>query len=269
MDKKKKILIAIGVVMALALAFKAITLNGYKTGTGVNDNDGNEAPITNAQVRQQQHDALTVLLADENMTRPAKRIDAVPDSDNVISIRTAKLPGSLRDIFCDSNDLQLAAARTNGLQPISSFHSTYNTSQPLIKIVSCNAFSVDTLKYSMPFLVPKAALLLRDIGLAFSDSVRARCGKECRIKVTSLTRSDYTVKRLARRNRNATLNSCHRYGTTFDISWSRFDSLDPRHIVNEGDLKIVLAEVLYDLRRQGRCYVMWERKQSCFHITVR
>ena len=34
-------------------------------------------------------------------------------------------------------------------------------------------------------------------------------------------------------------------------------------------LKSVLAEVLQDLRKQKKCYVRYEFKQGCFHITVR
>ena len=34
-------------------------------------------------------------------------------------------------------------------------------------------------------------------------------------------------------------------------------------------LKMVLAMVLRDLKREERCYVKHERKQGCFHITVR
>jgi hypothetical protein len=30
-----------------------------------------------------------------------------------------------------------------------------------------------------------------------------------------------------------------------------------------------LAEVLNDMRKQGRCYIKYEVKQSCFHITTR
>lgn len=32
---------------------------------------------------------------------------------------------------------------------------------------------------------------------------------------------------------------------------------------------MVLAMVLRDLKREERCYVKHERKQGCFHITVR
>ena len=34
-------------------------------------------------------------------------------------------------------------------------------------------------------------------------------------------------------------------------------------------LKWVLSEVLKDLRKQGRCHIKYEKRQGCFHITVR
>ena len=33
--------------------------------------------------------------------------------------------------------------------------------------------------------------------------------------------------------------------------------------------KGILSEVLEDLRLAGACYVKFEKKQSCFHITAR
>ncbi|MBQ2002670.1 MAG: hypothetical protein II240_05185 [Bacteroidaceae bacterium] len=34
-------------------------------------------------------------------------------------------------------------------------------------------------------------------------------------------------------------------------------------------MKKILAQVLLDLRMQGKCYVKHERMQACFHLTVR
>ena len=31
----------------------------------------------------------------------------------------------------------------------------------------------------------------------------------------------------------------------------------------------ILSEVLRDMREQGRCYIKYEVKQGCFHMTVR
>ena len=114
------------------------------------------------------------------------------------------------------------------------------------------------------------SVALHDIGKAFMDTVEARTGgHKCQIKVTSVLRTDNSIKRLKKRNVNATEASCHIYGTTFDISWIRFNYCDPNYIMYTEDLKNVLAEILYKMREQGRCYIKFERKQSCFHITTR
>ena len=92
--------------------------------------------------------------------------------------------------------------------------------------------------------------------------------------VTSVLRTRHDVARLQQYNGNATENSCHLYGTTFDISYTRYA---PLHVpgerqgraVRDDTLKYILSEVLNDARQQGRCYVKYERKQKCFHITVR
>ena len=128
---------------------------------------------------------------------------------------------------------------------------------------------LDDLTASVPYLVPKAAQLLKEIGYAFQDSIHKRGGKDYRIKVTSVTRTVYSVGKLMKRNRAATENSCHRYGTTFDISWVKFDCLDPSMVISLEDLKNILAEVVQDFRKQGRCYAIFERKSGCLHITVR
>lgn len=39
-------------------------------------------------------------------------------------------------------------------------------------------------------------------------------------------------------------------------------------MVRNDTLKWVLSEVLRDFREQGRCYVKYEVKQGCFHMTV-
>ena len=175
----------------------------------------------------------------------------------------------LKEIFNDSNALQLVAARQNGFQPIKSLHNVWSIDKPLIRIFSCDAYMLDELSSSVPYLVPKAAQLLKEIGYAFQDSIRSRGGKAYRIKVTSVTRTVYSVSQLMRRNRSATENSCHQYGTTFDISWVKFDCMDPTMVVSLEDLKNIFAEVIQDFRRQGRCYAIFERKSGCIHITVR
>ena len=92
--------------------------------------------------------------------------------------------------------------------------------------------------------------------------------------VTSVLRTQEDVSRLRRHNGNATENSCHLYGTTFDICYNRYETVEdpegpPRRRVRDDTLKFVLSEVLRDMREQGRCFIKYEVKQGCFHMTVR
>ena len=191
------------------------------------------------------------------------------DPNRVYNVKTRRIGKSLGLAFNDNNDVQTVAAKAIGITPINSIRDAYNLKSPIVKIASGKEYTLDTLTHSIPYLVPKAATLLADIGTAFTDTVKARGGKDCKIIVTSVLRTDNTISSLRKRNRNAIESSCHVYGTTFDISWRRFHHSDSSYIMSTEDLKNILGEVLYRLRQEGRCYVKFERKQSCFHITTR
>lgn len=195
-------------------------------------------------------------------------LDSAPD-DGCVRMRVAHI-GPLRRAFNDSNHVHLEAARQLGLKPISTDADIWRLRRPLVKVASCREYYLEPLTHSYPYLVPEAAQLLSDIGRAFNDSLAARGGGDYRIKVTSVLRTPSTVKRLRRVNRNATEESTHSFGTTFDISYSKFicDSDTSTRRTFE-DLKNLLGEILYNLRAQGRCYVKYEFRQSCFHITAR
>lgn len=195
-------------------------------------------------------------------------LDSAPD-DNCIRMRIKPI-GPLRRVFNDSNYVQLEAANALGINPITTDADIWELQRPLVHIRSCREYYVDELSHSYPYLVPEAADLLADIGRAFNDSLAARGGGDYRIKVTSVLRTPLTVKKLRRVNHNAVEESTHSFGTTFDISYSKFicDSDTATHRTFE-DLKNLLAEILHDLRAQGRCWVKFEYRQSCFHITAR
>ena len=106
--------------------------------------------------------------------------------------------------------------------------------------------------------------------LNFKDSLRNKHLPEYRMVVTSVLRTDADVKSLSKRNVNASERSVHCYGTTFDISYKRFVKVDKNSAdARDVDLIAVLAEVLRDLKKNGKCYVKYEVKQACFHITAR
>lgn len=195
-------------------------------------------------------------------------LDSAPD-DGCVRMRVAHI-GPLRRAFNDSNHVHLEAARRLGLDPIQTDADIWRLRRPLVRVASCPEYYLEPLTHSYPYLVPEAAQLLSDIGRAFNDSLAARGGGDYRIKVTSVLRTPATVRRLRRVNRNATEESTHSFGTTFDISYSKFicDSDTSTRRTFE-DLKNLLGEILYDLRARGRCYVKYEFRQSCFHITAR
>ena len=141
-------------------------------------------------------------------------------------------------------------------------------------IASNELYAVDSLTHSIPYLIPGAASLLDTIGANFLDSLQAKGLNPNRVIVTSVLRTRNDVKRLRRHNVNASANSSHCYGTTFDISWKRFEKVEdkdrrPMQDVNADTLKMVLSEVLRDLRKAESCYIKYELKQGCFHITTR
>ena len=127
---------------------------------------------------------------------------------------------------------------------------------------------------SIPYLVPRASQLLQHIGRRFLDSLAVKGIPLHTLIVTSVLRTEEDVKRLRRINGNASEQSCHRFGTTFDISYNRYHTVSPpgeseRRAVRNDTLKFVLSEVLRDARAEGRCFIKYEVKQGCFHITVR
>jgi len=178
-------------------------------------------------------------------------------------------PCNLREIFNDSNKYQYKYAELYGTKPILDFSQTYMATKPLVKVQSCQFYEVAELTHSLPYLVPRAEMLLRDIGRNFIDSLASRGATGYRIRATSLLRTKATVRKLRRVNINATDSSTHQFGTTFDLSWSNFHCYDSTRVaIGNERLKWLLAEVLEDMRRQGRCLVKYEHKTCCYHITV-
>lgn len=181
---------------------------------------------------------------------------------------------SFRKEFPDTNDLQLTAARHFGVKPVWNREDAEARKTELVYVGSDPYYYVKELSASIPYLVPRASVLLHDIGRNFFDSLQVKHIPLHKIVVTSVLRTKTDVEKLRRRNRNATENSCHLYGTTFDVSYTRYVTVadpqgKPRREVQNDTLKYVLSEVLRDLRNQERCYVKYEVKQSCFHITTR
>ena len=175
--------------------------------------------------------------------------------------------------FPDQQDVQILAANQHGVAPVQNREEAEHSKGKLVYVGSNPFFYVDKLNNSIPYLVPRASVLLQDIGRAYFDSLQIKGIPLHKIIVTSILRTKDDVSKLRTRNGNATENSCHLYGTTFDVCYNRYKQIQtekqPRRQVQNDTLKWVFSEVLRDFREKNRCYIKYEVKQGCFHITVR
>ena len=156
----------------------------------------------------------------------------------------------------------------NGIKPVSSRDEL--KTDKLVKIESCDEYMVERLTHSVPYLTKSTAELLSDIGTRFQKELKEQGFEKHRVIVTSVLRTGEDAKRLRKVNGNASKNSAHQYGTTFDITYVRYDrqSLFGKS-ASEKQLAKALGTVLKQLRNESYCYVKYERKQRCFHITSR
>ena len=181
---------------------------------------------------------------------------------------------SYKRSFPDLNDKHLGVAKAVGIRPLEDREEAESMKEKLTHITDNEFYVVDSLTHSIPYLVPRASALLDTIGSNFLDSLAAKGLNPNQVIVTSVLRTQSDVKRLRRRNGNASANSAHCFGATFDVSWKRFKKVEdedgrPLQDVGSDTLKLVLSEVLTDLRQAEKCYIKYELKQGCFHITAR
>lgn len=184
-------------------------------------------------------------------------------------------PGRTFDYRIKFNDLQAkqhAVASQIGLQrPPQDRADAARMRSQLVEIKTNENYIVDSLTHSVPYLIPSAKKELDAIGAEWADILSRNGLPHYRFYVTSVLRTQEDVKYLQRSgNINSTTQSCHCYGTTFDLAYMRYDKVTHTHMyMHEDNLKLVLGQVLLNHQRAGKIYVKYEWKQSCFHITVR
>lgn len=173
-------------------------------------------------------------------------------------------------IFNDNQIRHLKVAKAVGLKKVPETRDdVYEMSDFLEKVRNCKAYSLTEMEYSAPYLLPNAKAALDMIGMAFRDSLKSKGLPDYKILVTSILRTKEDVDKLQNSNSVAVTNSCHCYGTTFDISYNHFEPMSLFRSMSQEDLKKVLGEVLSAQMKDGAIYVKHEVSQSCFHITSR
>ena len=170
--------------------------------------------------------------------------------------------------FQDLNAQHLTAAKSNGIKPVKTRKEVGKLK--VKRIEDCDLYMVDNLAHSVPYLTDDASKLLTEIGMQFQKELTRKGFRTHRLIVTSVLRTEEDIIKLTKVNRNATHQSAHMYGTTFDITYIRFNriSLKGKAVSNQ-QMADILGEVLGKLRKEKRCYVKSEFRQHCFHITAR
>ena len=179
-------------------------------------------------------------------------------------------------LFNDQNGVQLKSAAQFGIkQPLKNRDEADDVKEGLVRIRSNNHYRIAKLTHSIPYLTNGAAELLDMIGKNFLDSLESKGLNPNKIIVTSVLRTQEDIKKLQKSgNPNSVSNSAHCYATTFDIAYAYYDKNWFKNFrfcesVEAETLQKVLGEVLRDLRKEKKCYVKYEVRQRCFHITTR
>jgi len=138
----------------------------------------------------------------------------------------------------------------------------HHSSGKLVTVKDNDGYKINKLHFSQPLLTPAAYDVLKEIGVSFVE----KAGNNNYFVVTSLTRTSEDQERLRKININATKNiSTHSYGSSFDISYVRFNKVKGQN----SKLQNILEEILLNLREEKKIYIIVEKKIQCYHITVR
>jgi hypothetical protein len=131
-------------------------------------------------------------------------------------------------------------------------------------------YVVEDLSYSYPYMTKEGKILLKEIGKRFRKKISGTRLRGSDFKITSMTRTTEVLKKLRKSNSNASQNTPHYYGNAFDVSYVRFSV--NKWFVTDCDkyyLKEALAEVIWQLKQEKKCWATYEIKQGCFHVVAR
>lgn len=140
----------------------------------------------------------------------------------------------------------------------------------LVRVRGGSNYRIESMKHSYPYLTRDSRRLLNEIGRRYRKKIGKEGLKGSRFIITSMTRTSENLKGLGKTNINVSENSPHLNGNAFDISYARF-SIRKFHITecDKWYMKEALAEVIYELRKEKKCWATYEKQQGCFHVVSR
>jgi hypothetical protein len=140
----------------------------------------------------------------------------------------------------------------------------------LVKVTGGKNYSVDRLTHSSPYLTRDTKKVLDEIAKRFREKTADKKLYGAKLIITSMTRKTESIRRLRRNNSNASVNSPHQYGNAFDITYKRF--IVKKLSMTNCDhkfMKEALAEIILQMKKEGKCWATYERSQNCFHVVSR
>jgi hypothetical protein len=185
-----------------------------------------------------------------------------------ISYNQAIYSRRLKDMLPD----YIAESSVSGISKCSNKRELLNKVREgeLYRVRNGRGYEVEDLSFSYPFLTKRGKDLLKEVGKRFRKQLAGTRLRGSDFRLTSMTRTTEILLKLRKLNSNASVNSPHFYGNTFDISYVRFSS--PKWFVTDCDkyfLKESLAQVIWQLRQENKCWATYEIKQGCFHVVAR
>lgn len=193
------------------------------------------------------------------------------------------------------NDYHVESAQKFGIPGLISETDVYRAfeEKKLVFLNETRFWKIKSLEDSMPYVTPDTLKLLYTIGERFQKTLKEKNLPLYRFTISSVLRTEQAQKRLMRKNKNATRNiSSHQFGTSVDILFTEFDytgednftfnflkhySERPEFKKQEFDqlgmlfapcLKTILARTLLEMQKEGKCLVIYERRQPVFHVTI-
>ena len=174
----------------------------------------------------------------------------------------------LNDRIVDYSD----AAKLKGIKVCNNEEDLENriSEGKLVKVKNCDRYIVEKMTFSFPYVTRESKDLLDEIATRLIEKSSQKGLNGVKFYITSMTRRTDNLRSLRRYNGNASENSPHLYGNAFDISYKRF--IARKWILTNCDKKFLkesLAEVIWQLRTENRCWATYEKIQSCYHVVSR
>ena len=188
----------------------------------------------------------------------------LPSAESLQPSTEIELPSFTGRLKKDSYEEHLSTATLMGIGLIEDEEQLQKlvASGALVEASSGAGYQVSDLTHSHPYFSLHTKNILEEIGQTFETMN----GRGNYMMVTSATRTMAQQKKLSRRNRNATKGeSSHSYGVSFDISYVRFNGEKNYDRQAQKDLEAVLKH----FQKENKIFVIKERRQACYHVTVR